>query len=69
MMVRNEHSLFVLDFSQAMITGRAHVVVVYPNSTEDVVKVVQIANKHRTPVIPYSGGTSLEGHFVGVSTC
>ncbi|KAI0032770.1 FAD-binding domain-containing protein [Vararia minispora EC-137] len=45
--------------------GRAHKVVVYPTCTEDVVKVVKIANKYRTPVIPYSGGTSLEGHFVG----
>ncbi|KAI0366688.1 hypothetical protein BV20DRAFT_1002077 [Pilatotrama ljubarskyi] len=38
-------------------------VVVYPSSTEDVVKIVKIAVKYRMPVIPYSGATSLEGHF------
>ncbi|KAF8642654.1 hypothetical protein AX16_009454 [Volvariella volvacea WC 439] len=37
-------------------------VVVYPQSTEDVVKVVKLATKYRMPVIPYSGATSLEGH-------
>lgn len=36
--------------------------VVYPSSTEDVVKIVNIARKYRMPVIPYSGATSLEGH-------
>ncbi|KAI0357321.1 hypothetical protein OH77DRAFT_1422154 [Trametes cingulata] len=38
-------------------------VVVWPSSTEDVVKIVKIAVKYRMPVIPYSGATSLEGHF------
>ena len=47
-------------------TGSWPSVVVWPESTEDVVKVVKIANKYRMPVVPYSGGTSLEGHFVGV---
>ncbi len=41
--------------------------VVWPASTADVVKVVQIAVKYRMPVIPYSGATSLEGHFRAVS--
>ena len=49
------------------ILGVAHSVVVYPNSTEEVVKVVKIANKYRMPIVPYAGGTSLEGHFIGVS--
>ncbi|TFK33515.1 FAD-linked oxidase-like protein [Crucibulum laeve] len=40
-----------------------HSVVVYPNSMEDVVKIVKIATKYRMPVIAYSGATSLEGHF------
>ncbi|KAH9480896.1 D-lactate dehydrogenase [cytochrome], mitochondrial [Psilocybe cubensis] len=44
-----------------------HSVVVYPQSTEDVVKIVKIATKYRMPVIPYSGATSLEGHFRGHS--
>ncbi|KAK7054500.1 D-lactate ferricytochrome c oxidoreductase [Paramarasmius palmivorus] len=42
-----------------------HSVVVYPRSTEDVVRIVKIANEYRMPVIAYSGGTSLEGHFRG----
>lgn len=37
-------------------------VVVYPQSTAQVVEIVQIANRHRMPVIPYSAATSLEGH-------
>ncbi|CDO70812.1 hypothetical protein BN946_scf184801.g3 [Trametes cinnabarina] len=38
-------------------------VVVFPSSTDDVVKIVKIAVKYKMPVIPYSGATSLEGHF------
>ncbi|KAH9053984.1 hypothetical protein EDB83DRAFT_2316402 [Lactarius deliciosus] len=45
--------------------GLPHSVVVYPTSTEDVVKIVNVARKYRMPVVPYSGGTSLEGHFTG----
>ncbi|KAK1215299.1 D-lactate ferricytochrome c oxidoreductase [Marasmius sp. AFHP31] len=43
--------------------GSSHTVVVYPLSTEDVVKIVKIATKYRMPITPYSGATSLEGHF------
>ncbi|CAE6409811.1 unnamed protein product [Rhizoctonia solani] len=42
-----------------------HSVVVLAHSTEDVVKIVKIANKYRIPVTAFSGGTSLEGHFGG----
>lgn len=48
-------------------TGALHSVIVYPISTEDVVKIVKIAVKYRMPIIPYSGGTSLEGHTRGHS--
>ena len=44
-----------------------HSVVVHVTSTEDVVKVVNIARKYRVPIVAYSGATSLEGHFSGVS--
>lgn len=37
--------------------------VLYPRSTEDVVEIVKIASKNSIPLIPYAGGTSLEGHF------
>ncbi|KAK7681772.1 hypothetical protein QCA50_015119 [Cerrena zonata] len=43
--------------------GSSPSVVVFPESTEDVVKIVKIANTYRMPVIPYSGATSLEGHY------
>ncbi len=49
------------------LVGMLHSVVVFPRSTEDVVKVVKIATKYRMPVIPYSGATNLEGHTRGVS--
>lgn len=53
--------------SSTLSAGIAHSVIVYPRSTEDVVKVVKVATKYRIPVIPYSGATSLEGQFRGVS--
>ncbi|KIP05310.1 hypothetical protein PHLGIDRAFT_30981 [Phlebiopsis gigantea 11061_1 CR5-6] len=43
--------------------GSPPTVVVYPLSTEDVVKIVNIARAHLVPVITYGGGTSLEGHW------
>lgn len=39
-------------------------VVVYPSSTDDVVKVMQIAHEYQVPVVPYGGGTSIEGQYV-----
>ncbi|KAI6110066.1 D-lactate dehydrogenase cytochrome oxidoreductase [Pisolithus sp. B1] len=45
-----------------------HSVVVQASSTEDVVKIVNISRKYRVPIIPYSGATSLEGHFSGHSS-
>lgn len=44
-----------------------HAVAVRVHSTEDVVKVVNVARKYRIPIVPYSGATSLEGHYSGVS--
>lgn len=38
--------------------------VVYPKSIEDVSKVVKVCHEYSIPVIPYSGGTSIEGHFI-----
>lgn len=57
--------LVLLTFELLWI-GYPHSVVVYPDSTEDVVKIVSLARKYRMPIIPYSGGSSLEGHFAGV---
>ena len=45
--------------------------VIYPQSTEDVQKIVRICAAHGLPIIPFGVGTSLEGHvnapFGGVS--
>lgn len=43
--------------------GSAPTVVVFPQSTADVVAIVKLANKHLIPVVTYGGGTSLEGHW------
>lgn len=37
--------------------------VVFPASTEDVSKIMKVCHRRRIPVVGYSGGTSLEGHF------
>lgn len=36
--------------------------VVYAESTEDVSLVLKLCHKYHVPVVPYTGGTSLEGH-------
>lgn len=38
-------------------------VVVWVETTEEVQEIVRISNKWRVPITPFSGGTSLEGHF------
>ncbi|KAF4125065.1 D-lactate dehydrogenase (cytochrome) [Geosmithia morbida] len=37
--------------------------IVYPASTEEVSEVIKVCHARRIPVVGYSGGTSLEGHF------
>jgi D-lactate dehydrogenase (cytochrome) len=37
--------------------------VVFPRSTQEVSKIVEICARHGAPVIPYGTGTSLEGHI------
>ena len=39
--------------------------VVFPNSNEELSEVLKLCNEHKTPVVPYGTGTSLEGHAVG----
>ncbi|UKZ60550.1 uncharacterized protein TrAtP1_001822 [Trichoderma atroviride] len=39
------------------------VAVAYPRTTEHVATIVRVCHRHRVPVIPFSGGTSLEGNF------
>ncbi|KAH8199748.1 hypothetical protein TruAng_006093 [Truncatella angustata] len=39
------------------------VAVAYPRSTDQVSTIARICHKYRIPIIPYSGGSSLEGNF------
>ncbi|KAF2757360.1 D-lactate dehydrogenase mitochondrial precursor [Pseudovirgaria hyperparasitica] len=39
------------------------VAVVYPKSTEEVSRLAKVCHKYRVPMIPYSGGSSLEANF------
>ncbi|WP_374572708.1 FAD-binding oxidoreductase [Phenylobacterium sp.] len=41
--------------------------VVFAESTEEVVAVVRLCARHRTPVIAFGAGTALEGHFTPVA--
>ncbi|KAL9048543.1 MAG: hypothetical protein Q9162_007672 [Coniocarpon cinnabarinum] len=40
--------------------------IVKPGSTEDVSKIMNVCHSRQIPVVPYSGGTSLEGHFASL---
>lgn len=39
--------------------------VVFPNTNEEVSKIVKLCNTHKVPIIPFGTGTSLEGHVLG----
>ncbi|PRQ44284.1 putative oxidoreductase [Rosa chinensis] len=36
--------------------------VVFPRSEEEVCKIVKLCDKHKVPIVPYGGATSIEGH-------
>ncbi|ODQ81874.1 hypothetical protein BABINDRAFT_160104 [Babjeviella inositovora NRRL Y-12698] len=40
------------------------VAVVYPANAEEVQEIVKICYKYRVPMVPVSGATSIEGHFI-----
>ncbi len=40
--------------------------VVFVESTEEVVQVVQLCNQYKIPLIPYGAGSSLEGHILAI---
>ncbi|KAJ6009347.1 hypothetical protein N7499_005244 [Penicillium canescens] len=42
---------------------RLPVAIAYPKTTEEVSEIAKICNKYRMPMIPYSGGSSLEANF------
>lgn len=39
------------------------IAVVYPSSTSQCSEMVKICHKYKIPIIPYSGGSSVEGNF------
>ncbi len=39
-------------------------IVVFPTTTEEVSSIMNIANQHKVPVVPFGRGTSLEGHVI-----
>jgi D-lactate dehydrogenase (cytochrome) len=36
-------------------------IIVFPRTTEEVSQIVKVCHRRRTPIVPFSGGTSLEG--------
>ncbi|RAL10613.1 FAD-binding oxidoreductase [Aspergillus homomorphus CBS 101889] len=61
----DEGDLQVHGFSEwsSINADRLPVAIAYPNSTEDVSKIAKICHKYRMPMVPYSGGSSLEANF------
>ncbi|KAJ5525877.1 hypothetical protein N7494_012527 [Penicillium frequentans] len=50
------------EWSTSNSTGRP-VAIVTPRSTEEVSAIVKICTEHRTPMIPFGAGSSVEGNF------
>ncbi|KAE8354244.1 hypothetical protein BDV28DRAFT_131339 [Aspergillus coremiiformis] len=64
----DEDDLQVHGFSEwsSVNVDRFPVAIAYPKSTEDVSTIAQICHKYKMPMIPYSGGSSLEANFSAV---
>ncbi|KAB8203017.1 FAD linked oxidases C-terminal domain protein [Aspergillus parasiticus SU-1] len=64
----DEDDLQVHGFSEwsSVNADRFPVAIAYPKSTEDVAEIAKICHKYKMPMIPYSGGSSLEANFAAV---
>ncbi|HZG72823.1 MAG TPA: FAD-linked oxidase C-terminal domain-containing protein [Chondromyces sp.] len=41
-------------------------IVVFPETEQEVRKIIQYADKHQVPIVPFGAGSSLEGHIIPV---
>lgn len=39
-------------------------VILFPHTTEQISQIVKLCNIYKVPIVPYSGGSSLEGHYL-----
>ena len=64
----DEDDLQIHGFSEwsSVNADRFPVAIAYPKSTEDVAEIAKICHKYKMPMIPYSGGSSLEANFSAV---
>jgi D-lactate dehydrogenase (cytochrome) len=59
--VRDHHSRGELHFPPSPPD-----LVVFPSTTDEVSRIVAVCARHRTPMVPFGAGTSLEGHVSAV---
>jgi glycolate oxidase len=62
----NEQELLVYECDAYTLQKNLPTAVVLPETTEEVVKVVRICNRHQLPIIPRGAGTSLSGGVLAV---
>ncbi|KXG46101.1 FAD-binding, type 2 [Penicillium griseofulvum] len=61
----DEEELHQHGFSEwsSLNADRLPVAIAYPKSTQEVSEIAKVCHKYRMPMIPYSGGSSLEANF------
>ncbi|TID28150.1 hypothetical protein CANINC_002687 [Pichia inconspicua] len=60
-LARHSDSWFSTDHP---LPGEEPAAIVFPTSTEEVSKVLKLCHENQVPIVPFTGGTSLEGHFI-----